>query len=73
MKPKNSAKNSKAKVERQYRRLSAAVQEMKAIEKGNLAPSRVFVIESDGKGGFIRKQVAPVSKPQAVLKVAKAA
>ena len=63
MKPKNSTKNSKAKVGRQYRRLSAAVREMKAIEKGSLTPSRVFVIESDGKGGFIRRQVAPTKKP----------
>lgn len=63
MKSKNSTPNSKAKVGQQYRRLSAAVRELKAIDKGELAPSRTFVIESDGKGGFIRKQIAPTMKP----------
>ena len=74
MTSKNSTKNSKANTGQQYRRLSAAVKELKAIERGELAPSRAFVIEPDGKGGFIRKQVTPtkrsVTTPGAALAIA---
>lgn len=73
MKSKNLTTNSKAKAGKQYRRLSAAIKELKAIERGELAPSRTFVIEPDGKGGFIRKLVTltkrPVAKPGAVLAI----
>jgi putative transcriptional regulator len=58
MKSKNSASNLKAKLAgRQYRRLSAALDEMKAIRRGELAPARSWEIVPDGRGGFIRREI----------------
>lgn len=56
VKSKSSANNSKAKPGRQFRRLSAAIEEMKAIRRGERLPSRSWEIVPDGKGGFIRRE-----------------
>lgn len=54
-----SARSLKAKSRRQFRRLSQAVDEMKAVRRGERAPSRVWEVVPDGKGGFIRRQLDP--------------
>ena len=60
MKSKKSMTSSNAKKpSRLYRRLSAAITEMKQIERGERAPSRQWEIVPDGKGGFIRRQLTP--------------
>ena len=41
-----------------YRRLSAAVDEMKAIRAGKAAPGRAWEVVPDGKGGFMRRQIS---------------
>jgi putative transcriptional regulator len=64
MKSKSSANSSKDKPGRQFRRLSAAIEEMKAIRRGERLPSRSWEIEPDGKGGFIRRE-ATVRKRRA--------
>ena len=74
MKSKNSANNSKAKPGRLYRRLSAAITEMKQVACGARAPSRAWEIVPDGKGGFVRRQIAARKaaplKPGAALALA---
>ncbi len=47
---------------RMYRRLSAAVAEMQAIRAGKAAPVRAWEVVADGKGGFLRRQIAPARK-----------
>ncbi len=49
----------KTKPGKTYRELSAAVTEMKAIHRGERAPSRAFEVVSNGKGGFIRRVLDP--------------
>ena len=63
MKSKGSANSSKARPGRQFRRLSAAIDEMKAIRRGERLPSRSWEIVTDGKGGFIRRETT-VRKPR---------
>jgi putative transcriptional regulator len=48
-----------------FRRLRRAVAEMKQIERGERAPSRVFELIADGKGGFIRRMLDRESVRQA--------
>ena len=45
-----------------YGRLSAAVAEMQAIRAGKAAPARAWEVAADGKGGFVRRQIAPARK-----------
>jgi len=42
-----------------YRRLSKSIAELKQIERGERAPSRVFEVIPDGKGGFLRRMLDP--------------
>ena len=49
----------KKKPGKMYRELSGAIAEMKAIHRGERAPSRAFEVVSDGKGGFIRRVLDP--------------
>ncbi len=42
-----------------FRRLTKAVKAMKAMDRGEVAPSRVFEVIPDGKGGFIRRMLDP--------------
>ncbi len=56
MKSKSSGGSSKTKPGRQFRRLSAAIEEMKAIRRGERLPSRSWKIVPDGKGGYIRHE-----------------
>ncbi len=42
-----------------YRRLSAAVTEMKAIRAGKASPARAWEVVPDGQGGFQRRQTLP--------------
>jgi putative transcriptional regulator len=48
-----------------YRRLSKAVAEMKKMDRGEVAPSRVFEVIPDGKGGHIRRMLDPEKVRQA--------
>jgi len=48
-----------------FRRLTKAVEEMKKMNRGEIAPSRVFEVISDGKGGFIRRMLDPERVRQA--------
>jgi putative transcriptional regulator len=50
---------SKTKSSPVFRRLSKAVEEMKKMNRGEVAPSRVFEVIPDGKGGFIRRMLDP--------------
>jgi len=43
-----------------YRRLSAAVSEMRAIRSGKASPTRTWEVVTDGKGGFLRRQISGV-------------
>jgi hypothetical protein len=40
-----------------FKRLLKAVQQMKAILRGETAPARVAQITSDGKGGYVRRKI----------------
>ena len=42
-----------------FRDLHAAAVELGQIARGERAPSRMWEIVPDGKGGFIRRQIAP--------------
>ncbi|MDB6128174.1 MAG: helix-turn-helix domain protein [Verrucomicrobia bacterium] len=42
-----------------FKRLLKSVQQMKAIERGELAPGRVITITSNRKGGYTRKTINP--------------
>ncbi len=44
-----------------YRRLSAAVAEMKPIRAGTVRPARTWELMPDGNGSFIRRQVNAAS------------
>ncbi len=46
-----------------YRRLSAAVSEMKAIRSGNATAARTWEVVPDGNGGFKRRQISGVNTP----------
>ena len=56
MKSKSSANSSNTRPGRQFRRLSTAIEEMKAIRRGERLPSRSWEIVPNGKGGFIRRE-----------------
>ncbi len=40
-----------------FKRLLKAVQQMKAIQRGETAPTRVTQLASDGKGGYVRRKI----------------
>src|ERR1700761_6372253 len=42
-----------------YRRLSKAIAAMKKMDRGETAPSRVFEVIPDGKGGYLSRMLDP--------------
>lgn len=40
-----------------FKRLLKAVQQMKAIQRGEVAPGRVTQVAADGKGGYVRRKI----------------
>jgi hypothetical protein len=42
-----------------FKRLLKAVQQMKAIQRGEIAPARVTQVAPDGKGEHVRRKIDP--------------
>src|SRR5260221_14269093 len=58
-----------------FKRLLKSVQQMKAIQRGEMKPGRVAVLTANGKGGLVRKTADPETyrRRQAVLHAASVA